>query len=211
MPRWPRNGNKSCSRICVTSLPSTVMRPESGGNNPSASFRIVLLPAPATPNRALVSPNGSWNETPRRTSLSPNARCTSSNTIAEPDGRSVTAAPQSVGKVGADIGLPVVLFERQHGNQQLGDKEISDQDQHGRGHYRLRRRPAHALRSATRGHAVIAADGRNDETEQNRLEQPHDNILKHQRFPGIGPVLAGIETEEQLGHHQAAGQPNQIG
>ena len=48
---------------------------------------IVLLPEPATPNSALVSPNGSWNETPRSTSLSSNARCTSSKTIAEPDGR----------------------------------------------------------------------------------------------------------------------------
>ena len=52
-------GRRSCSGNCVTSLPRTVIRPESGANSPSVSFKMVLLPEPATPKRALVSPKGS--------------------------------------------------------------------------------------------------------------------------------------------------------
>src|SRR6266567_2642304 len=162
-------GKRSRSRICVTSLPSTVIVPESGANSPSASFRIVLLPDPATPKSAFVSPKGRWNDTPRRTSLSSNERRTSSNTIAEPDGLSVTAATRSMGRVGVDMRFLVVLLAvlliRQHRDQQLGDKEISNQNEHGRGHHRLRRRPAHALRAAARRHAVVTANRGDDETE----------------------------------------------
>ena len=43
----------------VISSSSTVMRPESGFSNPSASFRIRVFPVPATPIRILVSPRGS--------------------------------------------------------------------------------------------------------------------------------------------------------
>src|SRR5450631_4017961 len=161
MPSLLRMANRSCSRICVTSLPSTVMRPESGASSPSASFRIVLLPDPATPNRALVSPKGRWNDTPRRTSFSSNDRCTSSNTMAEPDGRSLTAFARSMGKVGVDIRLLV----REQRDQQLRDKEVGDQDKHGSGHHRLRRGPANALRAAARGHAVVTTDRRDDEAE----------------------------------------------
>ena len=45
------------------------MRPESGFINPSASFRMVLLPEPATPKSALVSPCGSRNEMSSSTCL----------------------------------------------------------------------------------------------------------------------------------------------
>ncbi len=72
-----------------------------------------------------------------------------------------TAAVWSVGRVGDDMRLLV----RQQGDQQLGHKEIGDQDRDGRGHHRLRRRPAHALRAAARSDAVIAADRRDDEAE----------------------------------------------
>src|ERR1700745_330860 len=94
-------GNNSCSCICVTSLPRTVIRPESGGNRPSANFKIVLLPEPATPNRAFVSPKGNWNETPRRTWLSPKERCTSSKTTAAPEGAVPECGGQS--RVGDDM------------------------------------------------------------------------------------------------------------
>src|SRR6266700_874040 len=173
MPRRPRMGKRSCSRIVVTSFPSTVIRPESGSSSPSASFRIVLLPDPATPNRALVSPTESWKDTARRTALSSKDRCTSSNTMAGSDRRSMTSAVWSRGRVGADIRLPV----RQNGDQQLGNKEVGDQDQHGRGYHRLRRCPAHALRAAACGHAVIATDGCDNETKHYRLEQSHENVL----------------------------------
>src|SRR5579864_3715117 len=203
-------GKRSCSRIWVTSLPSTVMRPESGSSRPNASLRIVLLPDPATPNRALVSPRGRWNETPRKTALSSKERCTSSKTMAEADGRS-TRASKAAGMVGVDIQLPAHLMERQHRDQQLGDKEIGDQNKYGGGHYRLRRRATDSLGTTTRGDSVIAPHRRDDEAEHNRLEQSHEHILQHEYLPGVAPVLTSVKAEKKLRNHEPPGESDEIG
>src|SRR5882724_6757961 len=199
MPNCPRMGKGSCSRICVTSLPNTVMRPESGRKRPSASFRIVLLPAPATPKRAFVSPKGSWKETPRRTALSSKERCTSSNTMAETEDRSAQSGMSGSG------GVDMRSLVRQDRNQKLGHKEVRHQNKHRSGHHRLCCGAAHALRAAACSHAVVAADGRNDEAEQSRLQQAHEYVLQHQHFPGVAPVLAGVEGEKKLGDHESTG------
>jgi len=89
------------------SLPRTVMRPESDLSSPRANLRRTLLPAPATPNSAFVSPKGSRKETPRNTSFSSKDRWTSSNTMANPECSCVVAKRVSRGKAGADIGLAV--------------------------------------------------------------------------------------------------------
>src|SRR5258707_8057494 len=58
------------------------MRPLSGLSSPRQSFRIVLLPEPATPRITLVSPRLSSKETPSRTGTSSKPRTTSSKMIA---------------------------------------------------------------------------------------------------------------------------------
>src|ERR1043165_1043901 len=98
------------------------MRPASGGSNPSVSFRIVLLPAPATPNNAFVSPNGSWNETPHNTSVSSNERCTSSKITAALGCPSGEGPPWPAGDSDKDMQLPV----REHRDQQLRQEEVGD-------------------------------------------------------------------------------------
>ncbi len=85
---------------------------------------MVLLPDPATPNNALVSPNGRRNETPRSTRFSSNASSTFSNSMANADDSLVAEAAESRGKVGADMRL----LERQYVHKELSDKQIKHDD-----------------------------------------------------------------------------------
>src|ERR1700690_393752 len=85
------------------SCPRTMMRPESGRMRPSANFKIRLLPEPATPKIAFVSPRGSWKETPRNTSLSAKESATSSKRMTGEELFLVGEAAESSGKVGADM------------------------------------------------------------------------------------------------------------
>src|ERR1700732_1450863 len=100
------------------------MRPESGRISPSTSFRIRLLPDPATPNSALVSPRARRKETPRSTSFSAKARATSSKTTAGAESSCVVGTAESSGKVGADM----VSVEREHGHQESRQEQIHRQD-----------------------------------------------------------------------------------
>src|SRR5580658_9093671 len=103
------------------------MRPESGGMSPRASLRIRLLPEPATPNSALVSPRARRKEIPRSTSLPPKESFTSSNTMANAEFSPVAGAAESSGKVGANIYLCLVISE--HGHQEPSEEQIPCQDQ----------------------------------------------------------------------------------
>src|SRR5882724_11064607 len=106
--------------MLVTSCPKRKIRPESGFISPSANFNAVLLPDPATPNRALVSPRGRWKETPFRTTFFSNAMETLSNTTASADESLCWVEGCSIGSVGEDITLPVA----KHGKNRLGDKKV---------------------------------------------------------------------------------------
>ena len=48
------------------------------------------------------------------------------------------------------------------------------------------------------------------EPEQQRLDQPHEYVLKHQRLPGIAPILAGVEVQQNFGHKQSTGKADKI-
>src|SRR6266851_1476849 len=177
IPILPRNVNRSSSRICEMSCPSTNMRPESGRMSPMTSFNIRLFPEPATPNSALVSPRARRKETPRRTSFPAKPSSTSSNTTTGEGSSFVITEAESSGKVGADIGLTV----GKHGHEKSSYEKVEHENQHGRSDHGLRRGPAHALGSPARIHAVEAAYGRDNETKQNRLHQSHKHVLKNQR------------------------------
>src|SRR5579862_2036445 len=201
IPILPRTSNRSRSCKRVTSSPCTVIRPESGLNKPSASLRIVLLPAPATPNSALVSPTASLNDTPRKTSFSPKLNQTSSNSMEKPEPSWTAVARESIGMVGTD--MPLLI--RQDAHQELRGKEIDDNDHHRCRDHGLRGRAADALGSSPRRHSVKTTHRRNDEAEKHRLDQAHKNILKHQRLPRVIPILACVECQQKLGNHQPTG------
>src|SRR5579862_1135268 len=171
------------------SSPNTVMRPESGLMSPSASFRIRLLPEPATPNIAFVSPRGRWKEIPRNTSLLPKASDTSSNTMAGAELSFAVIASESRGRTGVDMRLLI----RKRSHQEASDDQVHREDQNRGRYHRLRSGLAYALRSAARIHSVEAAYGGDDETENYWLDQSHKYILKHKGLPGVVPVLPGVE------------------
>src|SRR6266550_3149659 len=193
--------------MLVTSCPRRKIRPPSGFISPKVSLRIVLLPEPATPNRALVSPRGRWKDTPFSTTFSSNAMETLSKITASAEESPCCTSRLSMGSVGADMGwLPVP----KHRKDELGDEEIDNQNQYRGSDDRLRGRAAHALRTAARRHAVVAADGSDDESEQNRLDQAHEYIPENQRLPGVTPVLARVESKQQVGDRKPPEQPEQI-
>src|SRR5207302_7907226 len=98
------------------------MCPLSGFTSPIAILRIVLLPDPATPKIALVSPRGSWKEIPSRTILSSNEMETSSNTMAAPDGCSAVAA----GTWGGGGGVAVGEEDRSHSRSRVEEAETTN-------------------------------------------------------------------------------------
>src|ERR1700693_259167 len=151
------------------------MRPESGLMSPSASFRMRLLPDPATPNTAFVSPRGRWKETPRRTSLSSKAIATSSKIMAGAASSFVLATEKSSGKVGVDMGSAI----GKRGHQEASDDQVHGEDKNGSRNHRLRSRAAHPLGSSARVHAIKAAYGGDDKAENNGLDQSHEHVLKH--------------------------------
>src|SRR6267154_5734009 len=167
IPILPRNLNRSSSRICEISCPSTRMRPASGRMSPMTSFKIRLFPDPATPNKALVSPRARWKETPRKTSFPAKPSRTSSSTTTGERSSFAVSEAESRGNVGADIGLTI----GKHGHEESCYEKVEDQNQHGRSNHGLRGGTTHALGSAARVHSIETAYGRDDETKQNRLHQ----------------------------------------
>src|SRR5581483_3012885 len=185
------------------------MRPESGFMSPRASFRIVLLPEPATPKMALVSPRYSWNEMPSSTCLSSNAMDTSSNWIVMADcGPAVlTGCSETAG--GLTICAGGSLAEYCH--RKPGHKKVHSDDQDRRGHDRLGGGATDSLGAAARRDPVVTADGCDDKAEQDRLGQAHEDVLENQDLPGGAPVLVRVHAEEETGRHPAAGQAEEVG
>src|SRR5579872_3092521 len=180
------------------SSPSIRIWPPSGRSRPKASLRIVLLPEPATPNRALVSPRESENEIPSSTALSLKARKTLSNaTTSRPD-----SAGTSEGLAMERVGIGLVRPQNQV--KQASQKEIDDENQHRGDDYCLGSSLANALRSTLCRHSVVAAHGGNQEAIKDRLHQTGENVVILQNLPGSRPVLAPIQAKQCRGHHAAA-------
>src|SRR5579864_3030157 len=135
------------------------MRPRSGFTSPSAIFRRVDLPTPATPKTALVSPRATSKETPSSTWLPSNSMETSSKTTALWCDSWGVSAPCWLVRSSA-------ISVREEDHQHPGDKEVQDQDEHRRCHHRLSGGAADALCSALGRQTVVAADAGDDEAEE---------------------------------------------
>src|SRR5258707_5978063 len=104
------------------------MRPLSGLSSPRQSFRIVLLPEPATPRITLVSPRLSSKETPSRTGTSSKPRTTSSKMIALCTVSGVRSLVlSSNGGMEASSGG----IRSAQGDEELSKHGINRQDNHG--------------------------------------------------------------------------------
>src|ERR1700692_4190851 len=112
----------------------------------------------------------------------------------------------SRGKVGGFWGF----FVRQDVHQKLRHKQIGHDDQNRGGHNRLRRRSPYPLRASAGRHAIVTTHRGDNEPEQEWLDQTHEYVLKHQRLPGIAPVLASVEVQQNFGHKQSTRQADKI-
>src|SRR5438105_8266861 len=148
------------------SSPKTQIRPASGFRRPSASFRIVLLPEPATPKSALVSPRARRKEIPSSTTLRSNASSTSSKTTASPEPGCPAEDLDSRGRTGVDI---LMKSAPQENHQEPGDKYVDSDDQNHRGYDCFRSCASHALRSAFGRQPVITPDCCHDKSKHHGL------------------------------------------
>src|SRR6266852_3004766 len=94
---------------------------------------------------------------------------------------------------------------------QLSNEEIHDQNQYRSSDHGLGGRAAHPLGAATRGYAVVAANGRDDEPKQHGLDQAGEDIAEDKYLPDRGPILLSVEPEQQMRDPIAADQPKQVG
>src|SRR5690348_9228108 len=203
MPIRRRSSKRSSSFMALTSWPSTQMLPRLGRSRPIVSFRMVLLPEPATPSSALVSPRSSEKEMPSRTGLPSKLMATSSNTMTGWGCPSVRQADDSAGRTGAGISLEQV-------EKQLRCEVVYRQDQDGCGHHGLGSGAPHPLGTAARGQAVVAAYSSHQEAEQQRLNEPNNDVAEFQALVGVAPVLVCVQVQPQLRNRETAGQPEEV-
>ena len=59
--------------------------------------------------------------------------------------------------------------------------------------------------------SVVAADGRDDESEHHRLHQAHEDVREHQRLPGVAPVLRESRPRAGFATMLPPSRPMQVG
>src|SRR6185437_8895279 len=216
-----RKSSNSTSFISVRSCPITTTRPDSGRNSPAASFRRTVLPEPLSPRTTFVSPGTTSNEMPRSTSPSSKEMLTSSKRI--------TGSPRMIllmgwldialhsrtridyrwkratewGKPGtASLGKPV--------QQELPQKEVTDENRDGCHDDGGRGGTADPLRAATRSQAVVARDRRNDNGENERLSEAHEEVTKGQGVDSAIPEFGGAQAQREMGYDVASNQADEV-
>src|SRR5262249_40230649 len=143
------------------------MCPESGRISPKQSLRMVLLPEPAIPSTALVSPFFRSKETPSSTGRPSKPNTTSSKMM----GLSTVSGGW---KCSEAMGSSTKL---QH---ELREDDIHGQNEDGCHHDGLGGGASHALSAAARAHAVVTPDRGDDETEEKRLDQTRHHVVIRQ-------------------------------
>src|SRR5579883_28679 len=204
MPMRRRSGYRSFSCMALISSPKTKMRPSSGRSRPSASFSNTLLPTPAGPSRMRVSPCRTENEMSCSTCLpsKPMDTC-SKTTTGSRGGRSCSS--------GATADWLMRASPAKDADHKAADDEVGCNDKHGCGDYGLRCRAAYALRATARGHSVIAADGGDNEAEEDGLDEALDEIGVTKRLIGGVEILRAVLAQHQHGHSAATGDTDHIG
>src|SRR5689334_12731985 len=76
--------------------------------------------------------------------------------------------------------LPSAISE--DSEDKFGHKEIDHQDQHRRGDHGLGGRTPDTLRSTTSRHPVVATDGGDHKSEQDRLDEAHEYVAEDENL-----------------------------
>ena len=156
------------------------MRPESGASNPRINFSTVDFPEPLAPMKIFVKPGNSLKLMPSRTTLSSNARRTSSNTMIG----LVARAPLGWASERVGIGLHQ---KKTDSKSCEAKKSIAMTPTEAATTALVVDRPD-ALGAAASAQAHMTADGHDDESQEQRFEDAHPHILEEQAVHDGGPV-----------------------
>src|SRR5215471_14588316 len=178
------------------------MRPASGRISPRHSLRMVLLPEPATPSTALVSPRFSSKETPSST-LRPSKPSTTSSKI-------IVLWTVSAGSSENGCGWNVAMGYSTKLQHKLREDDVHGQNENGRHHNRLGGRTTDSLGTAARAHTVVAPDCGNDKTEEERFNQTCQHVVIRQLLVRGVPVLVTVQAQHDQRIEPASNQTYQI-
>src|SRR5262245_53872260 len=175
MPMSARTSIISTSVFMSTRTPFTRISPASGFNRPSSSFKVVDLPEPLAPSKSFVWPRYSVKLMSRRMTLSSNASDTQSNST---PGVASAADDEAVERLPVEVCIGPV----QQREEEPCDEVVDGDHHYRRPHHRVGRRPPDALRAASGAQADMAADRRDHESNDERLQHAHPDVLHIQAF-----------------------------
>src|SRR6266850_5805734 len=173
IPISSRSARSSASSSEATSTPFTRTIPLSGRRSPITCLSSTDLPLPLLPMTTRHSPLGTERSTPRSTSFVPRRFCTPSNRIA------------GSGK--------------EHPEKEGSEEIVDDQDEKAGGHDRAGGCVPDALGSPLAAEPVVAPHGRDDHAEEERLDQPREDVLhlEIEAEPAREGVAADVEGERR--------------
>src|SRR5271170_3820951 len=186
------------------------MRPESGLKRPFASFSSTLLPTPAGPSRIRVSPRFTSKEMCSRTSLPSKPMETSSNLTAGASGY-VLLSRTSLWRADPAMVNFAAGSSPEDANHEFADDKVDGDDEYRRDNHSLRSGFADPLGSAAGIHAVIAPNGGNDKSEEDRLCQSLDYVRELKSLIGGVEVLRSVIAQQEDGDGAAAQRADCVG
>src|SRR5262245_14082400 len=141
-----------------------------------------------------VSPRSTASDTPRSTGPASKPFHTSSTSIRRSPTARVMPSPSP-----------------EENQEELREEEIRDDDAHGDVHDRVRGGAAETLRAALGGEAVVTADQRDDDAEEDALADSHQEITGHDPVRGDVPVGVHVGAALEVHHHHAAEHAERVG
>src|SRR5271166_543018 len=169
------------------------MRPESGLIKPLASLRRTLFPTPAGPSRMRVSPRCTSKERSSRTSLPSNPMETCSKRTAGASGCTWLGGVSAC-RARSAMGSYRLLLESpaNDADHELADHKVHRDNKHRGDDDCLRRGPANALSTTGCAHAVVAPDGGDNKTKDERLHQALRYVPVAQCLVRSVEILRGV-------------------
>src|SRR5262249_10325938 len=169
MPNFLRNSARRVGSSDWTSMPSTHTFPSVGRRRPMTCLMSTLWPGPDPPMTTLTLPRSKSRSTPRRTSGASGAK-----RLRNPRMRICQRSSF------CDASLPITR-SLEHGQQDVAQEVVEDQDCNRSDDDRTRRRQADPAPAPRRVVALLAADERERRTEHDRLDQPLDDVFRVDR------------------------------
>src|SRR5882724_3306256 len=223
-PTRRRKSSSAFSFMRETSWPRTWTAPCEGRKRPAASLSARVFPVPVSPSKISVSRSCTENPTPCKISPSAKPMRTSSKVMTGSCWAVCVRVDVLIGSCQDYSGngrcAELVFSEKLGGGRSenfvgqeqrdFGEERVRD-DNHDRSHYySLRGGSANALCAASYGEALVAADGGENESEDERLHHALHDVRELEDFDGAGPEFDNVEAEGEHGRDATSDQPDEI-